>query len=354
MYPHLPMNPRQWFHHLPRRFTFTRIGGIFTLVTVLVSIGSFNTGNNLLYLLFGMLLSLMIASGVLSEEVMKGLVVERVFAQQIFAGTPTLVTLKVHNRKRRIPSFSISITDRTPAGMTAPANYFLKVDRGQTAQASYWLTFPRRGWWTIEGYEISTRFPFDLFCKVRFIRSPVSVLVYPALGQPPHLRFWSLVGEGNRPQVQPGGEGEFLALRDFRPGDDARRIYWKASARRDVLLLRELERQHHEALTLYFYSVAPASLAPQRLEQGVSLCAGLAYELLHRGYPVALVTPQERTAMGQGLGHLDAILRLLAVVEQLPQPPAQPPLTAQDRCIVLSPGSSPPLGAAQLLAHLPF
>ncbi|MEN9216722.1 MAG: DUF58 domain-containing protein [Gloeomargarita sp. HHBFW_bins_162] len=347
------MHMNRWFNNLPRRFTFTRIGAIFTGITVLVSIGAFNTGNNLLYLLFGMLLSLMIASGVLSEEVMKGLVVERVFSPQIFAGTPTLVTLKLHNRKRRIPTFSVTITDRI-AGLTAPANYFLKVDARRTAQVSYRLTFPRRGWWTIEGYEISTRFPFDLFCKVRVLREPVSVLVYPALGQPPHLSFLALVGQGSRPQVQAGGEGEFLSLRDFRTGDDARRIHWKASARRDTWLLRDLERQDSEALTLYFYAVATPDMAPQRQEQGVSLCAGLAQELLHRGYPVALVTPQERTAMGRGLGHLEAMLRLLAVVEFAPAPPPPPPLTAQDRCIVLSAWGTPPLGAAQLLAVLPF
>ncbi|WAS04451.1 DUF58 domain-containing protein [Gloeomargaritales cyanobacterium VI4D9] len=347
------MDWHRWFHSLPRRFTFTRIGGIFTGVTVLVSIGAFNTGNNLLYLLFGMLLSLMIASGVLSEEVMKGLVVERRFPRQVFATVPTLVTLKLHNRKRRIPSFSVTVTDRIP-GLTAPENYFLKVDAQGTAQVSYRITFPHRGWWTVTGYEISTRFPFDLFCKVRVFREPVSVLVYPALAPVPNLRFLALVGQGTRPQVQAGGEGEFLSLRDFRTGDDARRIHWKASARRDTWLLRDLERQDSEALTLYFYPVAPPSLEPQRLEQGVSVCAGLAQELLQRGYPLALVTPQERTAMGRGLSHLDSILRLLAVVEFSPQPPTQAPLTAQDRCIVLSAGRMPNLGAAQLLAHLPF
>ncbi|APB32303.1 hypothetical protein GlitD10_0002 [Gloeomargarita lithophora Alchichica-D10] len=348
------MDFHRWFHGLPRRFTFTRIGGIFTGVTVLVSIGAFNTGNNLLYLLFGMLLSLMIASGVLSEEVMKGVVVERGFPGQIFAGAPALVTLKVENRKRRIPTFSITITDRLP-GVTCPENYFLKVDARRTAQVSYRVTFPRRGWWMLEGYEISTRFPFDLFCKVRVMREPVSVLVYPSLGQPPNLSFLSLVGQGTRPQIQAGGDGEFLSLRDFRSGDDARRIHWKASARRDTWLLRDLERQDSEELTLYFYPVAPAATEPQRLEQGVSTCAGLAQELLQRGYPVALVTPGERTAMGRGLGHLDAILRVLAVVEFSAQPAPTPPnLTAQDRCIVLSAGGLPNLSAAQLLALVPF
>ncbi|MCS7031824.1 MAG: DUF58 domain-containing protein [Gloeomargarita sp. SKYG116] len=348
------MFSRDWFQRLPRRFTFTRVGGIFTTITVLVSIGAFNTGNNLLYLLLGMLLSLIIASGVLSEEVMKGLAVERVFPSQIFAGVPTLVILRVHNRKRRIPTFSISITDRLGEGVTAPANYFLRIDPGQTVEGTYRLTFPRRGWWTIAGYELSTRFPFDLFCKVRVIQAPVTVLVYPSLGQPPPLRSLALVGQGERPQARAGGEGEFLALRDFRVGDDVRRIHWKVSARRDRWLIRDLERQETDALTLYFYNVAPAGMEPQRGEQGIATCAGLARDLLEKGYPVALVTTDARTSWGRGLGHLDAILRVLAVVEFTTQPPVQVPLTAQDRCIVFSAGVTPPLGDAQLLTTISF
>ncbi|MEN9229225.1 MAG: DUF58 domain-containing protein [Gloeomargarita sp. GMQP_bins_44] len=343
-----------WFQRLPRRFTFTRVGAIFTTITVLVSIGAFNTGNNLLYLLLGMLLSLIIASGVLSEEAMKGLAVERVFPRQIFAGTPALVVLRVHNRKRRIPTFSIRITDRVGGGVTAPSNYFLRIDPGQTVEGTYRLTFPRRGWWTLDGYELSTRFPFDLFCKVRVVTAPVSVLVYPTLGQPPPLRSLALVGQGERPQMRVGGEGEFLALRDFRVGDDVRRIHWKVSARRDTWLIRDLERQETQALTLYFYNVLPVGTDPQRGEQGIAICAGLARDLLAKGYPVALVTTDTRTGWGQGLGHLDAILQVLAVMEFREQPRPQVPLTAQDQCIVFTAEGLPPLGEAQLLARIGF
>ena len=51
----------------PRRLKLTREGKYFIFITFGVGVAAINTGNNLLYLLLGMLLSLIIVSGVLSE-----------------------------------------------------------------------------------------------------------------------------------------------------------------------------------------------------------------------------------------------------------------------------------------------
>ncbi len=90
-----------------RRLRFTRIGGWFVGITLLVSIAAFNTGNNPLYLVLGMLLSLILLSGLLSELTLKDLEVSRQLPSRIFAGQPVLVGLTLVNRKRRLPSFSL-------------------------------------------------------------------------------------------------------------------------------------------------------------------------------------------------------------------------------------------------------
>jgi len=45
----------------PRRLSFTRTGGYFVLVTLGVGVAAINTGNNLLFLLLGMMLSVIVA-----------------------------------------------------------------------------------------------------------------------------------------------------------------------------------------------------------------------------------------------------------------------------------------------------
>ncbi len=66
---------RRW--RPPRRLSFTREGQILVFLSVGVGFAAINTGNNLLYLLLGWLLSFIIASGVLSEATLRQLVVER-------------------------------------------------------------------------------------------------------------------------------------------------------------------------------------------------------------------------------------------------------------------------------------
>src|ERR1041384_4290983 len=72
--PRLP-----WWRRLrpPRRLSFTREGRIIVILSVGVGFAAINTGNNLLYLLLGWLLSFIIASGILSEMTLKRLTVER-------------------------------------------------------------------------------------------------------------------------------------------------------------------------------------------------------------------------------------------------------------------------------------
>ena len=51
----------------PRKLKFTREGKYYLGITLGVGFAAINTGNNLLYLLLGMLLSLIVVSGVMSD-----------------------------------------------------------------------------------------------------------------------------------------------------------------------------------------------------------------------------------------------------------------------------------------------
>src|SRR5574339_19159 len=80
--PGPPERPKGFFRRVvsfkwPRKLRVTREGRYFLLITVCVGFGAFNTGNNLLYLLFGMFLSLILVSGVMSELSLRQLTVVR-------------------------------------------------------------------------------------------------------------------------------------------------------------------------------------------------------------------------------------------------------------------------------------
>src|SRR5829696_1371043 len=95
----------------PRRLRFPREGRIIVLLAIGVGFAAINTGNNLLYLLLGWLLSFIIASGILSEMTRKRLTVERRPPPRVFAGEPFLMEVVIENGKEARASFSIEVED---------------------------------------------------------------------------------------------------------------------------------------------------------------------------------------------------------------------------------------------------
>jgi len=340
----------------PRRFRFTRIGRRFVGITLLVSVAAFNTGNNPLYLLLGMLLSLILISGMLSDATLKDLEVSRQLANRIFAGQPVLVGLTLTNRKRHLPSFSLQVSERIEGLQREewPSSYILRADARSSVNSFYRHTFPKRGAWQLQGFEIATSFPFELFRKGVEIADPQTVIVFPQPAPVHGLLLWDQFSGGSQLRPQPGQEGDYLSLRQHRPQDDVRSIHWKISAKRDQLMTRELERPRSQAITLCFENRwQPQRENPEihrdKLERAVERCAGILSYLIQEGHPVALVTLQERTRFGADLAHQDRLLSVLAQLtfvgdpqlnKEFTQGSSHPrvafSLTAQDRCLLVA------------------
>ena len=91
------------------RTTPTKEGFAFLGLSLVVGLGALNTGNNLLYLSFGIMLSSVIASGIVSSINISNIEVNIVPNKDIFALTPTPLKFTVTNKKRVFPSYSITI-----------------------------------------------------------------------------------------------------------------------------------------------------------------------------------------------------------------------------------------------------
>src|SRR3954470_2790126 len=171
-----------WWRRLrpPRRLSFTREGRLIVVLAVGVGFAAINTGNNLLYLLLGWLLSFIIASGLLSEMTLKRLLVERRPPPRVFAGEPFLMEVAITNEKPRRASFSIEVEDLVGTTPLDKRCYFLKIPAAKSQRTSYRHTFARRGLYTLTGYRVATKFPFALFRKSRDVDAPIDLLVYPA------------------------------------------------------------------------------------------------------------------------------------------------------------------------------
>lgn len=312
----------------PRRLSFTREGRLVVLVAIGVGFAAINTGNNLLYLLLGWLLSFILASGALSEATMRGLTVRRRPPPRVFAAQPFLMEIAVENSKESLASFSIEIEDLIGKRPLDKKCYFLKIPPGKTQRTSYRHTFSRRGLYRFDGFRIATKFPFGLFRKSRDADEPSEVLVYPAL-VPVARPTPRAEQRGGDSAARLGRRGEFWGLREWREGDDRRDIHWRSSARSGRLLVREYEDELSRRVVVAVDNSLPpvirqllasgdadadARAADDALERAISAAASLAAVYLEAGWTVELVARGAHVPAGNGRGQQARILRELALL----------------------------------------
>lgn len=347
-----------------RRFPPTREGWYFLVATLLVGLAAINAGLNLLFLVWGMMLFLILASGVLSELCLRKLEVRRATPPAVYAETPYLMGIALTNDKRRLPSFSVEVEDLVAGRPIEKRCYFLKLPSGRTQETAYRHVASRRGRLKLSGFRLSTRFPFGLIHKSKDIEAPAELLVYPALVPVPGnlLRgFASQHGRGLHKWRS--RRGEFFGLREFRQGDDPRDIHWRTSARRGAPFVREAEDDEGQEVCLVLdnsvTSAAPAAGGTRTpppsgeaggddtdapFEETVSLTASLACELLARGYRVGLCARGEEITPEGGQAQATRLLRFLALVA-----PVSPEVPLRDAgrvgaTIRLRPGRTPEVG----------
>jgi len=312
----------------PRRLTFTREGKIIVILAVGVGFAAINTGNNLLYLLLGWLLSFIIASGILSELTLRALKVERRPPPRVWAGEPFLMEVVIKNGKDNRASYSIEVEDLQGVTPIDKRCYFLKIPEAKSQRTSYRHTFVRRGLYTLTGYRLATKFPFALFRKSRDVDAPLEVLVYPArvsVPRPPPRA----ATRGDAVADKLGRRGEFFGLREHRVGDDRRDVHWKSSARSGRLLVREYEDELARRVVIGVDNALPkdvrealadGALTPAHeaqvnaVERAISVAASLSAAYLEVGWTVELVARDAHVVGGTGRMHEAKIARALALL----------------------------------------
>jgi uncharacterized protein (DUF58 family) len=276
-----------------------------------LGVAAINTGNNLLYLLCSMLLALVVVSGILSEQTMRGLKVEAIVPDELYAGRPVVVGVSVTNQKRWLTSHSVIVE---VAGTDPPTSFYLPSLAAEARQIVAWpQTMPTRGLHRLPGVRVGTRFPFGLFAKVSRLLVDHQVVVFPAvqlLSRETLDALGAAEGAGRRRR----GRGHDLhSLRDYRDGDDRRLIHWRSTARTQVLTVRELEAE--TAMDTRLRLIGTGAANRERLERGLSEAASLAVHLLRAGAAVELQGPRMVVARSRGREQEARILRALALYE---------------------------------------
>lgn len=322
---------RAWLRP-PRSLRPTLAGWVFLVMVAGVAGAALNTGNNLLYMLCSLMLAMIAVSGVLSETSLRRLEIRRELPGAVFAGLPVAGRLVVRNPRRWLPIVALVLQDRPGRRCDGEAEEVVVpwVPPGETTSWPVEYRFRRRGVHRFAGHRVSTTYPFGLFRKWYQLPGPGDALVYPELGDGGDLVDDPGLRPGERDGLGSGVDGDYQGLRDFDPGEDARLIHWKTSARRGALVAVERGRSEGATCTVYLIPGGDpdeGDAYKSAFEASVSRAAGLVVQRLDAGHEVGLVTPQERFAPARGDAQLRALLGHLAVVEA-PDTPLGEQLTA--------------------------
>lgn len=192
---------------------------------------------------------------------------------------------------------------------------------GGDGTCGYQLAAARRGVWRV-GPTVAVRAdPAGLTERATSVAPAVEMLVHPAvepLGDRPLARlFEDPPLRPPRPRPWPSGL-EFAGAQPYTPGDDLRRVLWRAYARTGELLVRESERGITDRAVLVVgtdrRSHVPGAPSPS-FEAAARAAASLGVAHLAEGFAVSLLAGSHTIGLLRGTHASVALLDALARLE---------------------------------------
>jgi uncharacterized protein (DUF58 family) len=242
---------------------------------------------------------------------------------RVSAGERAQVVLRLENISR-LPTGLLLIEESVPYLLGGRPRLVLdRLRPNRPVDVTYPVSAEVRGRYSIGPLTVRLMDPFGLCELPRSFTSVDTLVVTPAVVPLPAVRLtgeWAGSGLSTARSVASAGEDD-TATREYRHGDDLRRIHWRTTARRGELAVRREEQpwQSRGAVILDTRTMAHrGDGAASSFEWAVSAAASIAVHLSRSGFTLRLVTDTGRelsTAGHSNAGFSQAIVDELAVVE---------------------------------------
>ncbi|MGK0226329.1 MAG: hypothetical protein ACI8XD_001140 [Thermoproteota archaeon] len=235
---------------------------------------------------------------------------------RLHAGSTSTVTLDLSNN-RRLPTPVAQITDEVQGTVRADA-HVPPIQRHGNTRASYRVPTETRGRIEIGPMKTLVTDPFGLASSVRTSAPDTMLLVLPHVDviTPPPQPGGTTAQQMDRSPNRIGNNGdEFSSLRAYAIGDDLRKVHWPSSARNSDLVVRNEHIPEH-GHSMVLLDVRTRAADPATFERMVSAAASIVVACRKRGDRVRLVTTDGVDHAADTIAGCDAILDLLAIVEQ--------------------------------------
>jgi uncharacterized protein (DUF58 family) len=238
---------------------------------------------------------------------------------RIPAGGTAQVSLRLHNISR-LPTGLMLAEDSIPYALGTRPRYVLdNIERDGTRVLTYTLRSDLRGKFEVGPLQLRVA---DSFGLVEISRSfsgrttfVVTPRVYP-LARTMISRAWAGEGDGRSRLTASAGEDDVIP-RNYRDGDDMRRVHWRSTARYGELMVRREEQQWRNRATVLLDTRAAGHMGSgpsSSFEFAVSAAASIGVHLAQQGLSGQVHTDQG-TSLAAGMMFEDMLLDALAVIK---------------------------------------
>ena len=320
------------------RYHLNLAGFLYLAVTLLVGFAATIRPNNLLVWIFGLLLGLIVISGIISGGALFRISMRRLDPMNGRVDRPMVVRYAIQGGSRFIPLFDVRIRE-VPSNRDDASDWsrftesafawVMHAGPRETVHAEAVFVPRRRGRMKFDRLEARSSFPFGLIGKSVTVGRELETLVFPWTCRIRETAIEKLLGGGiggGRSGPGTGSIGEYAGLREYQPGDSIRSVAWKRirpdqspvvvqramPSRPRLILVLDLRRST-ELLRL-----VEGSDPRQREEEAISFAASIAETSIGLGVEVGLRIagmPMPDLPMRGGRRHLGRLQAQLAAID---------------------------------------
>jgi len=228
---------------------------------------------------------------------------------RVSVGQTAEVHLILHNVSL-LPTSLLLLEDELPYTLGGRPRFTVeRIGAGQHRTVRYAVRSDVRGRYPVGPLRLRLTDAFGLVELTRSFSALDRLTVVPAvLPLPPaHLPGARLTGTGATARSVTARGEEDASIREYRHGDDLRKVHWRSTARAGKMMVRREERpwQARATLLLDTRHGAHAGDAPNSsFEWAVTATASIGVHLLRNGFVVSLITGSAQPLVGISTEHL--------------------------------------------------
>ena len=229
------------------------------------------------------------------------------------AGRSAQVRLRLDN-VGRLPTGVLHLEDGVPYSLGERPRFVLdRIEPHGARELVYEVVAAHRGRYRLGPLAVRLTDPFGLCELTRAFADTDELVVTPHLTElPPVSLGGDRGGAGETAAVATSAAGtDDVSTREYRHGDDLRKVHWRSTARAGELMVRREEQpvQSRAALLLDTRAAAHRGSGPaSSFEAAVSAVASLGVSLLRSGHVLRLLTDDDRPLVPPGVPVTEPLL----------------------------------------------